>query len=67
MRGVTTRTQTAGVSDSTWRELTTVLIIDDVIPAVRNALRLKFPRVKNTAQTRGSHPHTRSLSSWKAS
>ncbi|PKM72482.1 MAG: phage tail sheath protein [Firmicutes bacterium HGW-Firmicutes-16] len=54
VRGVTTRTKTAGVSDTTWRELTTVLIIDDVIPAVRSALRVKFPRVKNTVQTRGA-------------
>ncbi|MGI5985034.1 MAG: phage tail sheath protein [Clostridiales bacterium] len=54
VRGVTTRTKTAGVADTTWRELTTVLIIDDVIPSVRSALRRKFPRVKNTAQTRGA-------------
>lgn len=54
IRGVTTRTKTAGVNDTTWRELTTVLIIDNVIPSVREALRLKFPRVKNTAQTRGA-------------
>jgi len=54
VRGVTTRNKTAGVADTTWRELTTVLIIDDVIPSVRSALRLKFPRVKNTAQTRGA-------------
>ena len=43
-----------GVSDSTWRELTTILVVDDVIPGVRNALRAKFPRAKNTAQTRGA-------------
>ncbi|MBP8640803.1 MAG: phage tail sheath subtilisin-like domain-containing protein [Oscillospiraceae bacterium] len=54
VRGVTTRTKTAGVSDTTWRELSTVLIIDNVIPSVREALRLRFPRVKNTAQTRGA-------------
>ncbi len=54
VRGVTTRTKTAGAADTTWRELTTVLIIDDVIPSVRNALRTKFPRVKNTAQSRGA-------------
>lgn len=54
VRGVTTRTSTAGEDDATWRELTTVLIIDDVIPSVRSALRVKFPRVKNTAQTRGA-------------
>lgn len=54
VRGITTRTKTAGVADSTWRELSTVLVVDDVIPSVRSALRLKFPRVKNTAQTRGA-------------
>lgn len=54
IRGVTTRTTTADEEDATWRELTTVLIIDDVIPAVRSSLRVKFPRVKNTVQTRGA-------------
>lgn len=54
VRGVTTRTTTGGAEDATWRELTTVLIVDDVIPSVRSALRRKFPRVKNTAQTRGA-------------
>ena len=54
VRGVTTRTTTGGVSDSTWRELTTILVVDDVIPGVRKALRAKFPRAKNTAQTRGA-------------
>lgn len=54
VRGLTTRTMTGGDADATWRELTTVLIIDDVVPAVRSALRVKFPRVKNTAQTRGA-------------
>ena len=54
VRGVTTRTTTGGVSDSTWRELTTILVVDDVIPGVRNALRAKFPRAKNTAQSRSA-------------
>ncbi|MEG2518628.1 MAG: phage tail sheath protein [Oscillospiraceae bacterium] len=54
VRGITTRTTTTNEADSTWRELSTVLIIDDVIPAVRAALRIKFPRVKNTVQTRGA-------------
>lgn len=54
VRGLTTRTTTAGAEDNTWRELTTVLVVDDVIPSVRNALRARFPRVKNTAQTRGA-------------
>ncbi|MEG2526188.1 MAG: phage tail sheath protein [Oscillospiraceae bacterium] len=54
VRGITTKTTTGGEADVTWRELTTVLIVDDVIPSVRAALRVKFPRVKNTAQTRGA-------------
>ena len=54
VRGITTRTKTGGTADSTWRELTTILIVDDVIPAVRSALRSKFSRTKNTAQTRGA-------------
>ncbi len=41
-------------ADATWRELTTVLVADDVIPAVRAALRSKFARAKNTAQGRGA-------------
>ena len=41
------------MADATWRELTTILIADDVIPAVRSALRSKFARAKNTAQGRG--------------
>ena len=54
VRGITTRTKTGGTVDGTWRELTTILIVDDVIPAVRSALRSKFSRTKNTAQTRGA-------------
>lgn len=54
VRGITTRTTTGGEADATWRELTTVLIVDDVVPSVRAALRAKFPRVKNNAQTRGA-------------
>ena len=54
VRGITTRTKTGSAADSTWRELTIVLIADDVIPAVRSALRSKFARAKNTAQGRGA-------------
>lgn len=54
VRGVTTRTKTGGAADTTFREVTTMLIVDDVVPAVRTALRRRFPRVKNTAQTRGA-------------
>jgi len=54
VRGITTRTKTGGVSDATWRELTTILIVDDVIPAVRSALRSKFSRSKNNARNRAA-------------
>ena len=54
VRGITTRTTTGGAADATWRELTTVLTVDDVIPAVRAALRSKFARAKNTAQGRSA-------------
>ena len=54
VRGVTTRTKTGGAADATWRELTTIRIVDDVIPAVRNALRSRFRRAKNTEQSRGA-------------
>ena len=54
VRGITTRTKTGGSADATWRELTTILIVDDVIPTVRSALRSRFTRTKNTLQTRGA-------------
>lgn len=54
VRTVTTRTTTGGAADATWRELTTILVVDEVIPAIRTALRAKFARVKNTEQTRGA-------------
>ncbi len=54
IRGVTTRTKTGEAADATWRELTTILVVDDVIPSIRAALGAKFARAKNTAQTRGA-------------
>lgn len=54
VRGVTTRTTTGQMSDDTWRELTTILVVDEVIPGIREALRAKFSRAKNTEQTRGA-------------
>ena len=54
VRGITTRTTTGGVQDITWRELTTILVVDDVIPSIRSSLRSRFSRTKNTAQTRGA-------------
>ena len=54
VRAVTTKTTSGGAPDATWRELTTILVVDEVIPGIRNALRAKFSRVKNTEQTRGA-------------
>ena len=54
VRGITTRTTTGGAADATWRELTTILIVDDLIPSVRAALRSRFARAKNTARSRGA-------------
>ncbi len=54
VRGVTTRTTTSGAADDTWREVNTVMIVDDVIPTVRARLKTMFARAKNTAQTRGA-------------
>ena len=42
------------MKDATWRELTTILIVDNVIPAVRSSLRSRFRQAKNTVQTRGA-------------
>lgn len=54
VRGITTRTTTGGEADTTWRELTTILIADDIIPSLRSALRSKFARAKNTARNRSA-------------
>ena len=54
VRGVTTRTSSGEVEDTTWRELSTIPIVDDVIPTLRDSLRSKFRRAKNTAQSRGA-------------
>ena len=54
VRGVTTRTKTAEAEDATWRDLSTIRVADDVIPGLRAALRARFRRAKNTAQSRGA-------------
>jgi len=51
-RGVTTRTTTGGSYDTSFRELTTILIADEVIPGIRESLTAMFRRAKNTAATR---------------
>ncbi|MBR1659918.1 MAG: phage tail sheath protein [Oscillospiraceae bacterium] len=54
VRGVSTRTTTGGAPDATWREINTILIVDEVIPSIRDRLRANFSRAKNNAQTRGA-------------
>ena len=46
VRGITTKTSSGGAADTTWRELTTILIVDEVIPTIRSALRTRFARSK---------------------
>lgn len=52
IRALTTKTATGGVADKTYRELTTMRILDDVIPSIRTSLRAKFTRAKNNTVTR---------------
>lgn len=52
VRGVTTRTSTGTAPDATWRELSAIRVVDRVIPDLRNALRARFSRAKNTPQGR---------------
>lgn len=54
IRGVTTRTASGGTADAAWRDLSTIRVVDDVIPGLRDALRAKFRRAKNTPQSRGA-------------
>lgn len=54
VRGVTTRTKTGEAQDTTWRDLSTIRVVDDVISSLRTTLRTKFARVKNTAQSRSA-------------
>lgn len=54
VRGVTTRTETGGAADNTWRDLSTILVVDYVVPGVRQALQTRFTRTKNTPQVQGA-------------
>lgn len=54
IRAVTTRTTINGVADTGWRELTTVMIVDDVIPGIRERLKAQFLRRKNNSTTWGA-------------
>ena len=54
VRAVTTRTMTDGQADASLRELNTMLVIDDVIPAVRSSLKEHFSRCRNNASSRAA-------------
>lgn len=54
VRGVTTCTTIEGVSDNRYRELSTIRIIDHVVPGIRKSLKSRFVRKKNNAATRGA-------------
>lgn len=54
VRGVTTKTASGDAPDTSWRDLSAIRVVDDVIPSLRSALRTKFRRAKNTAQSRGA-------------
>lgn len=54
LRGITTRQTVGEGNDTTWREVNTILITDDVIPGIRRALAARFPRAKNNAVTRSA-------------
>ena len=54
VRGVTTRTKTGEAQDATWRDLSTIRVVDDVMSTLRAALRAKFARAKNTQQSRSA-------------
>lgn len=54
IRGITTRSESGGAQDMTWQEVNTILIVNSVIPEIRDGLRAKFSRAKNNAQTRGA-------------
>lgn len=54
VRAVTTRTSSAGAYDSSWRDIGVILCVNNVLPAVRNALLRRFAQSKNNAQTRSA-------------
>lgn len=57
IRGLTTRTKIDNQPDTTLRDLNTVMIIDTVIPGLRELLRRKFTRSKNNETTRTAILH----------
>lgn len=54
VRGITTKTSTDVVADKSLREANTVMVANEVIKTVSEALRLKFARSRNDSLTRGA-------------
>ncbi len=54
IRAVTSRTTTDGLMDKTFKELNTILIIDEIIKAVRETLRENISTAKNNTTTRSA-------------
>ncbi len=50
IRAMTTRTKTGGVGDRTFAPVNTILIVDDIMHALRQSLRLLLQGAKNTPQ-----------------
>lgn len=54
IRAVTTRTQTEETPDLTFQSINTILVIDDCLTTIRNALKLRLRGLKNNSITRQS-------------
>lgn len=54
IRGVSTRTKTDGVSDRTFHDINTVLIIDTVIAGIRASLKRMLAGARNNEKTRSA-------------
>ena len=53
VRGITTKTSSGGAADTTWRELTTILIVDEVIPTIRSRCARALPAAKTPRRAAG--------------
>lgn len=54
IRLVTSKNTTDGVQDNTFKDINTILIIDEVIPGLRSLLKSKISGAKNNSITRSS-------------
>ena len=54
IRLLSTRTAAGGAADNTFRSLNTVMIIDNVLGSVRDALKLRLAGLKNNEASRGA-------------